>query len=92
MRVCLIPLCAIWILSGCATSTPRGEWAPIPQSAMQQCRPVPPLKSGSHQEVETWITQRGFDYRDCSDGKNHLIEQVRLREKLLGVDSEPTNP
>ena len=56
--------------------------SPIPEMKLQPCPKPIPLKDGSHQAVEAWAVRLGYDYQQCSDRLDDLIQAVRNRDPI----------
>jgi hypothetical protein len=83
LRLCLILLSVGWFLNGCSLSAKLGESdLPLLQpSDLTLCKEVPPLKSGSHSDLEQWMVDRGIDYRDCATKHGELVDIVKKRQE-----------
>jgi hypothetical protein len=75
-----IALCisaSAWMMTGCATSTPRSPAAPVPANMLQLCPSLAPLEGKTGADVLRKLLEVGEAYAECADGKAALICAVR---------------
>lgn len=74
-----------WLLSGCAQLMTQSPAPPVSQNKLSPCPPLPPLPSGSHNDLERWAVGAAFKYRKCSDKYSELAETIKSDQKLTGA-------